>query len=173
MQSLKELYRIGAGPSSSHSMGPEAAAIKLKNLYPDARFKITLCGSLALTGKGHGTDAVLKKVLGESAEITFDGTRENLPHPNTMFVSVLKDGKEIASHAILSVGGGRIVFQGESIAEVPEVYPLNSFGEIKRYLKEEDMSLSDYVFSVEPQMEEYLTCVWEQMKETLKEGLNS
>ena len=90
-----------------------------------------------------------------------------------MFVSVLKDGKEIASHEILSVGGGRIVFQGESIAEVPEVYPLNSFGGIKRYLKEEDMSLSDYVFSVEPQMEEYLTCVWEQMKATLKEGLNA
>ncbi len=173
MQSLKELYRIGAGPSSSHSMGPEAAAVKLKKLYPDARFKITLCGSLALTGKGHGTDAVLKKVLGESAEITFDSARENLPHPNTMLVSVLKDGKEIASHAVLSVGGGRIVFQGQNIAEVPEVYPLNSFGEIKRYLKEEDMRLSDYVFSVEPQMEEYLTSVWEQMKATLKEGLNA
>ncbi|MDE6790675.1 MAG: L-serine ammonia-lyase [Clostridia bacterium] len=173
MQSLKELYRIGAGPSSSHSMGPEAAAIKLKNLYPDARFKITLCGSLALTGKGHGTDSTLKRVLGESAEITFDSARENLPHPNTMFVSVLKDGKEIASHAILSVGGGRIVFHGQNIAEVPEVYPLNSFKEIKRYLKDEDMSLSDYVFSVEPDMKEYLTAVWEQMKATLKEGLNA
>ncbi len=173
MQSLKELYRIGAGPSSSHSMGPEAAAIKLKNLYPEAKFKITLCGSLALTGKGHGTDSVLKKVLGESAEITFDSARENLPHPNTMLVSVLQDGREIATHAILSVGGGRIVFQGERIAEVAEVYPLNSFEEIKRHLKEEDMSLSDYVFSVEPDMNEYLTAVWEQMKATLKEGLNA
>ncbi|MGN1104219.1 MAG: serine dehydratase beta chain, partial [Candidatus Coproplasma sp.] len=63
MQSLRELYRIGVGPSSSHSMGPEAAARKLLNLYPDAKFKITLCGSLALTGKGHGTDTVLYRVL--------------------------------------------------------------------------------------------------------------
>ena len=173
MQSLKELYRIGAGPSSSHSMGPEAAATKLKNLYPDAQFKIALCGSLALTGKGHGTDAVLKKVLGESAEITFDCARENLPHPNTMYVTVLRGGKEIASHAVLSVGGGKIVFQGEHIAETPEVYSLNSFEEIKRHLKDEDMRLSDYVFSVEPEMEQYLSTVWEQMKTTLKEGLNA
>ena len=96
MKSLKELYRIGAGPSSSHSMGPEAAAIKLRQLYPRAKFVITLCGSLALTGKGHGTDAVLKRVLGDSAEIVFDCKRDNLPHPNTMLVSVVEDGREVA-----------------------------------------------------------------------------
>lgn len=173
MQSLKELYRIGAGPSSSHSMGPEAAAVKLKNMYPDAHFKIALCGSLALTGKGHGTDAVLRKVLGERAEIIFDCERSNLPHPNTMYVSVSMGGREIASHVVLSVGGGRIVFQGEHIAEAPEVYSLNSFKEIKRFVKEEDMRLPEYVFSVEPQIEEYLSSVWEQMKRTLKEGLNA
>lgn len=171
MQSLKELFRIGAGPSSSHSMGPEAAAIKLKSLYPSANFKVTLCGSLALTGKGHGTDTVLKKVLGDRAEIIFDFSQEQLPHPNTMKVEVMKDGKCIARHVILSVGGGKIVFQGEKIAETPEVYKLNSFEEIKKTLLEEDIRIPDYVFSVEPDIEKYLLTVWNQMKATLREGL--
>lgn len=173
MQSLKELYRIGAGPSSSHSMGPEAAALRLKKAYPDARFKITLCGSLALTGKGHGTDAVLRSVLGDSAEIVFDGKRGNLPHPNTMYVTVFRGEDRIASHTVLSVGGGRIVFHGEAAPDAPEVYSLNSFEEIKKYLSDSDMRLPDYVFSVEPDAEEYLGKVWAQMKATLKEGLNA
>lgn len=173
MQSLKELFRIGSGPSSSHSMGPEAAAIKLKSLYPDAKFKITLCGSLALTGKGHGTDTVLKKVLGDSVEIIFDFSQNPLPHPNTMKVEVISDGKTIANHTVLSVGGGRIVFQGEKIAETPEVYKLNSFEEIKQTIIDEDIRIPDYVFSVEPDIEKYLHVVWNQMKATLKEGLKA
>lgn len=173
MKSLKELYRIGVGPSSSHSMGPEAAAQKLKKLYPEAQFKITLCGSLALTGKGHGTDTAIKNVLGDSAEIVFDGARENLPHPNTMFIEVLSQGKKIACHTVMSVGGGKIEFVGEDIASTPEVYPLNSFEEIKQFVKEQEMSLSDYVFAVEPAAQEYLAEVWQQMKLSLKEGLNA
>lgn len=173
MQSLRELYRIGVGPSSSHSMGPEAAARKLKALYPDAEFKITLCGSLALTGKGHGTDTVLYRVLGDRVTVVFDAAATGLPHPNTMFVGVFKDGREIANHTVLSVGGGKIVFQGEKIADTPEVYPLNSFEEIKEYLKEHDMRLPDYVFATEPDMEGYLHKVWAQMQSSLKEGLNA
>lgn len=173
MQSLRELFRIGAGPSSSHSMGPEAAAIKLKSLYPDAKFKVTLCGSLALTGKGHGTDAVLRRVLGDDVEIIFDFSQEPLPHPNTMRVEVIKDGKAIAHHTVLSVGGGKIVFQGEDIAATPEVYKLNSFEQIKETLLVDDMRIPDYVFSVEPEIEKYLHVVWNQMKATLKEGLRA
>lgn len=173
MQSLRELYRIGVGPSSSHSMGPEAAAKKLLSLYPDAEFKITLCGSLALTGKGHGTDTVLKKILGDKVTVIFDTVTEDLPHPNTMFVGVYVGGKEVSTHTVLSVGGGKISFLGEKLADTPEVYSLNSFEEIKEYLKEHDMRLSDYVFAVEPDMEEYLYTVWAQMQRSLKEGLNA
>jgi len=173
MQSLKELYRIGRGPSSSHTMGPEAAAVKLKSLYPDADFKITLCGSLALTGKGHGTDRVLKCVLGDKVTVIFDAERQNLPHPNTMYISVLRDGKEVSTHTVMSVGGGKIVFLGENLAVTPEVYPLNSFDEIKAYIKEEDIRLPDYVFAIEPDMEDYLAKVWAQMQATVKEGLNA
>ena len=173
MESLKELFRIGAGPSSSHSMGPEAAALKLKAMHQGCKFKITLCGSLALTGKGHGTDAVLERVLGDDAEVVFDCKSENLPHPNTMYVSVLKDGREVATHTVLSVGGGRIVFEGEKLAENSDVYKLESFEEIKRYLNDNEMRLPDYVFSIEPDMEEYLTEVWAQMRASIKEGLNA
>ncbi|MDE6850301.1 MAG: serine dehydratase, partial [Clostridia bacterium] len=173
MESLKELYRIGAGPSSSHSMGPEAAALKLKAMHPDAKFKITLCGSLALTGKGHGTDAVLKRVLGDSAEIVFDGARGNLSHPNTMLIGVYEGGKEVANHTVLSVGGGRIVFEGEKVIAADDVYPLTTFEEIKKYLTDSDMRLPDYVFSIEPDAQEYLTEVWEQMKASIKEGLSA
>lgn len=173
MQSLKELYRIGAGPSSSHSMGPEAAAIKLKSLYPDARFKITLCGSLALTGKGHGTDTVLERVLGDAVQVVFDCEKQDIPHPNTMYVEVLKGEQKIAEHTVLSVGGGKIVFQGEKIAATPEVYPLNSFGEIKELLQREDMRIPEYVYSVEADARDYLFKVWAQMKATVKEGLEA
>jgi len=173
MQSLKELYRIGAGPSSSHTMGPEAAAIRLKQAYPAAKFKITLCGSLALTGKGHGTDAVLKRVLGDGVEISVDTSSKNLPHPNTMYVTVLVGEREVACHTVLSVGGGRIVFLGEKEDSAKEVYGQNSFGEIKEYLVAQDMRLPDYVFSTEPEMEEYLARVWAQMSETLNAGLKA
>ena len=173
MQSLHELYRIGVGPSSSHSMGPEAAAKKLLCLYPDAEFKITLCGSLALTGKGHGTDTVLNRVLGDKVTVIFDTDTTDLPHPNTMFVSVYQGGNEIAKHTVLSVGGGKICFVGEEIASVPEIYSLNSFEEIKAYVKANDMRLCDYVFETEPDMKEYLYTVWEQMKSSLKEGLDA
>ena len=171
MKSLKELYRIGAGPSSSHSMGPESAALKLKNMHPNAKFEITLCGSLALTGKGHGTDTVLKRVLGDDVTVIFDAGRENLPHPNTMYCKVIEGGETVAEHTVISVGGGRILFQGENVTDTPEVYPLNSFEEIKAHLNENELRIPDYVFYIEPDMEEYLTKVWEQMKETLKAGL--
>lgn len=82
MQSLKELYRIGRGPSSSHTIGPERAARIMKARYPAAeKFAVTLYGSLALTGKGHGTDAVLKKTFEPAAcEVIFDG---KTPLPST------------------------------------------------------------------------------------------
>lgn len=172
MQSLRELYRIGAGPSSSHTMGPEAAALKLKKLYEGAKFKITLCGSLALTGKGHGTDRVLKSVLGDDCELVFDFEREDLPHPNTMFIEVYNGGNCIAKHTVLSVGGGKIVFGGEK-DDGKEVYKETCFNEIKHYIKEQDIRLPDYVFECEPEMREYLAQVWQQMKASLKEGLDA
>ena len=72
MQSLKELYKIGKGPSSSHTIGPERIANYIKSKYGDKTYKIELFGSLALTGEGHGTDRVLKEVLGENTKIVYN-----------------------------------------------------------------------------------------------------
>ena len=93
MESLKELYRIGSGPSSSHTMGPEKASKYILNNYKDAnRFVVFLYGSLALTGKGHLTDYIIKKTLGENrTTINFD-YQEKMPHPNTFKVEIYKDG---------------------------------------------------------------------------------
>ena len=86
MESLKELYRIGTGPSSSHTMGPERAAHRFKEKYPQAdRFLVTLYGSLAKTGKGHLTDDILVKTFAPlPVEIRFDLSDKPLPHPNTL-----------------------------------------------------------------------------------------
>ncbi len=83
MESLKELYRIGRGPSSSHTMGPGLAALRFKDRFKDAdRFAVTLFGSLSKTGKGHLTDQAIKDALAPlPAEIIFDKTvpKKNFP----------------------------------------------------------------------------------------------
>lgn len=85
MKSLTELYKIGRGPSSSHTMGPEKAAKLFMERNKSAySFKVVLYGSLAKTGKGHGTDVVLKKTFTKPVDVVFDYENEHLPHPNTM-----------------------------------------------------------------------------------------
>lgn len=85
MYSLRELYKIGNGPSSSHTMGPKMATEEFKNNYINAdKFKVILYGSLALTGKGHLTDYIIKKTLeGYETEIIFDTKTKCEVHPNT------------------------------------------------------------------------------------------
>lgn len=64
MKSLKELYRIGPGPSSSHTLGPQRASLIFKNRYFDAyRYEVELYGSLSLTGKGHLTDYIIIETM--------------------------------------------------------------------------------------------------------------
>lgn len=175
MKSLTELYRIGRGPSSSHTMGPEKAAVIFKNRYPEAdSFKVVLYGSLALTGEGHGTDRILRETLEKPTEIVFDKITAGLPHPNTFDIFALKDGKEIGSARVMSVGGGAIKIEGEPDVEPEEVYDLNSFDEIKEYLKAHDMRIPEYVAMVEGEdIWAYLETVWERMKQTVKEGLSA
>ena len=98
MESLRELYKIGVGPSSSHTMGPQKAAFKIKETYQDANhYEVYLHGSLALTGKGHLTDKIIEEVLGkENVEIHF--VSEELPkHPNGMIFKMYHDDKLLDS----------------------------------------------------------------------------
>ena len=96
MKSLRQLYKIGLGPSSSHTMGPEKACKIINEKYENAdSFIVTLRGSLAMTGEGHGTDKVIKSTLSKPTTVIFDKITTDLPHENTMDVSVIKNGKEI------------------------------------------------------------------------------
>lgn len=174
MQSLKELYKIGAGPSSSHTMGPEKAARIILSKYPDAdKYIVTLYGSLAKTGSGHRTDYIIKKVFSpEKTEIRFNYSRNDLPHPNTMDFSIEKKGKIIATHTVLSVGGGDIQFLDQKTQKTPHPYKLSNFSEIAKYCKDRNIRLWQYVEEEEGiEIWDYLQTVWDTMKESIKEGL--
>ena len=95
MKSLREIYRIGKGPSSSHTMGPHTAAAQFRQAHPEAdAFQVILYGSLAKTGKGHLTDeAVLQALQPVAAEVLFDTETGDLPHPNTMCFEVFREGQ--------------------------------------------------------------------------------
>ena len=116
MKSIKEIYKIGCGPSSSHTIGPERAAkLFLESNRNADSFKVILYGSLALTGKGHRTDYVIEKTFAPyKTEIVFDSKKTNIPHPNTMEFYAYKDGNEISRLCVLSTGGGMIEVYGDN-----------------------------------------------------------
>lgn len=174
MKSLKELYRIGKGPSSSHTIGPERACKIFLAENPEAEsFKAVLYGSLAKTGVGHGTDGVVKSVL-KNVEIECDDGSDGLPHPNTMDLFAYNGGRETASMRVYSVGGGAIRIEGRPSGEGKEVYPLESFAEIRRFCEERALRLSDYVFVCEGEaLKEYLKEVWQAMKASVEAGLKA
>ena len=174
MKTLKELFQVGCGPSSSHTMAPQKIATFFRKKYPNSKFKVILYGSLAHTGKGHGTDAVIKKVLGEDTEIEFNMTDTDIKHPNTLDVIVLDgEGKQIAVHRAYSPGGGAYSIEGEPEIVSPEVYSMNSFSAIKDYCMQNDIRISDYVFQTEPDIKEYLEYIWDSMVYAIKRGLSA
>ena len=175
MESLKELYKIGFGPSSSHTMGPAIAAKIFKDKHPDINdFKVELYGSLALTGKGHLTDTIIYQVLSDkNVEITFDYLKSYNYHPNGMKFLAIKDDKIIDEWLVFSVGGGSIRELNEQRKSKVEVYPHKNFEEILNYCQENNKSLVDYVLTYEPDILEYLDKVYDIMEKSIEEGLNN
>lgn len=173
MQSLRKLYKIGIGPSSSHTMGPQYAAEYINDTYPEADFvKVILYGSLALTGEGHGTDKALSTTLKSENEIILNTDEKDLPHPNTLDFIVLKQGEEIAKVRAMSIGGGEIRIEGVPAVTAPEVYPHKNFEEIKDYCLMQHLRLSDYAAKFEgEEIFPFLKSIWERMKLTIREGL--
>ena len=174
MESLRELYRIGRGPSSSHTMGPGRAAERFRAAFPEAdSFQVTLYGSLAKTGRGHLTDvAVLEALEPTPTRVLFDAQTEGLPHPNTMELEAFRLGERLGFWRVMSVGGGKIEIEGQKEADPPQIYPLETFSAIKDYCRERDMYLWQYVEQCEgPEIWDYLSGVWEAMKEAVYRGL--
>lgn len=177
MKSIKELYRIGLGPSSSHTMGPRRAAQMFAARNPLASsFNVTLYGSLAATGKGHLTDLAILDVLGHSrTEIVWE-PKVFLPfHPNGMLFKALdNDGNLMDSWTVFSVGGGELAEEGASGADTPEVYPMNKLTDILNWCDSNGRTFWEYVELCEgPDIWNYLAKVWDTMKAAVERGIDS
>ena len=173
MKSIKELYRIGKGPSSSHTIGPENACKLFKAENPDADFfAAVLYGSLALTGEGHGTDKIIQSVLGNVCIQT--DMQTIMPHPNTMDLVAYKNNCELARVRIYSVGGGAIRIQGRDDTEGKEVYPHRKLTQIRAYCKKKGIRLCDYVYENEgEEIKTFLAGVWQTMKDAVARGVSA
>ena len=177
MKSIREIYKIGKGPSSSHTMGPERAAKLFRQEHPDAdSFKVILYGSLSKTGVGHGTDRVIREVLSPlPTEILFSDEQIKNSHPNTMDLYAMKDGQQTGYLRVESIGGGDIRIPGRHDVSGEEVYPENSFAEIADFCKWRYINtLSEYVEMNEgPEIWDFLMEVWQTMKQSIEDGLKA
>ena len=174
MKTIKSVYKIGHGPSSSHTVGPYRAAQLFGSRFPEAdAFRVTLYGSLAFTGEGHGTGKAIRAGL-PGAEIVFDRRTTELPHPNTMLFEAFRGGRLLGSTRIFSIGGGAIRIEGEVSDEEAEVYPQKTFTEMLDVCRERDISLIEFINEMEgPGLREALRPVWEAMQDAVRRGLKA
>ena len=177
MKSIREIYKIGKGPSSSHTMGPERAAKLFREKYPQAdAFRVILYGSLSKTGVGHGTDRVIREVLSPlPTEIEFSQEILEDSHPNTLDLIAFAGGSELGRLRVESVGGGDIRIPGKKAGQSEEVYIEHSFAEIADFCKWRYIhTLSEYVELNEgPEIWDFLMDVWQTMKNAIAEGLEA
>ena len=177
MRSIRDIYKIGKGPSSSHTMGPAFAADIFIQEHPQAdSYKAVLYGSLSKTGKGHGTDRVLVDTFApKSVEVVFsEHDPSNVKHPNTLDLIAIKDGEEIARQRFESIGGGDIVIEGRRRKSVDDdVYLENSFAEIKQFCTFRYIDLVKYIELNEgKEIWDFLQTIWEAMQKEIHEGLS-
>ena len=175
MKSIKDIYKIGKGPSSSHTMGPAKAMKLFAKENPDAEsFEVILYGSLSDTGKGHGTDIAIAGVAGKPVNIIFDKKNRVLPHENTMDIYTVRDGKrdKLSLMRVMSVGGGDIEIEDRPISTIDDVYAESTFSEIADICRRENKRLSDYVYEREGEaITEFLAKVWRTMQAAVDDGL--
>lgn len=173
MESLRELYRIGPGPSASHTMGPRRAAEIFRERYPECRsFHVGLYGSLAATGKGHLTDvAIIDALQPYNCEIAWHPLERMPVHPNGMYFRALGlDGSVLGEWRVYSVGGGAL--RSESGHEPPpKVYPATTMAEVLEWCKGNDKPIWAYVEQCEgAEIWDYLRTVWATMKDAVARG---
>lgn len=175
MKSIKNIYKIGIGPSSSHTMGPSFAATDFISQYPQADFvQVVLYGSLAKTGKGHGTDrAVITALADIKSQVIWDTETNTTKHPNTIEFIAYKQDILLGRKIYYSIGGGDILSDDNTYTPPKDVYNEKSFGEIAANCKSHNLRLSDYVFKHEDEdIKAFLLAVWDTMKNAISEGLS-
>ena len=176
MKSIRELYKIGRGPSSSHTMGPGLACQRFRAETPEAeRYSVTLYGSLAKTGRGHLTDVAIRDAFAPlPVELVWDEATTDLPHPNTMDLRALAGGSVIAATRALSIGGGALRYPERPETESPEIYEETQLKDIAALCRKNNWRLSDYVFHREDgDFPAYLQEIWNTMKNAVLDGLST
>lgn len=174
MQSLKELYKVGKGPSSSHTLAPERACLlftKVFGTFP--YYEAELFGSLSLTGKGHATDAVIENTLPGETKIIFSlETKEEFP--NGFYIRAYDTNHELQhSWTVFSLGGGSIQIKEYHLDWDSEVYKENSYKEISEVLSRKNISLLDYIYAYEPELKEHLKMIVRAELDCVEKGLNT
>lgn len=170
MKSLREIFRIGKGPSSSHTMGPQKAAQTYLKAHPDAtRFHVTLYGSLAATGKGHMTDVAIKEVLEPVGPVEIEWKP-------SVFLPFHPNGMRINDWVVYSVGGGALS-EGDHptglLPASPDVYVLHYLADIKGWCEDNGCAYWEYVDRCEKSdIWDYLSEVWTAMQESVERGIN-
>lgn len=176
MESLRKIYRIGYGPSSSHTMGPRTAAEKFSNRNEAAaKFRVTLYGSLAATGRGHLTDWAIKDCLKPKPTDIIWKPEEFLPrHPNAMkFEALSNDDTILDEWTAYSIGGGKVI-DDATVETAGHVYELNTMDEILKWTKDNGSTFWEYVEEVEgKEIYDYLAEVWKVMTDAIKRGLEN
>lgn len=178
MESIKHLFKVGLGPSSSHTMGPrQAALLFLDETKGSAAYRVTLYGSLAATGKGHMTDAAILNVLTPAAPTEIEWQPDIfLPfHPNGMkFTALDADGKETATETFYSIGGGDILREGEERKPAESIYGMTKIADILAWAEKSGRSYWEYVDQCEDSdVWDYLAYVWQVMKEAVERGIEA
>ncbi|MGM9706902.1 MAG: L-serine ammonia-lyase [Prevotella sp.] len=180
MKSLRELFRIGKGPSSSHTMGPQHAAQLFRSRHPEATaFEVTLYGSLAATGKGHATDIAIIEELSKTAPVEIDWRPSQfLPfHPNGMkFTAKDSQGDILEEWTVYSIGGGALSegkAEGDAF-DTKEPYDMNTMTEIMQWCYDNGRNYWEYVDLCEDEgIWDYLAEVWKAMQEAVERGINT
>ena len=177
MKSIKELYRIGTGPSSSHTMAPRCAAGQFLTRHPQAAaFRVTLYGSLAATGRGHMTDRAIIETLQPTAptEIVWK-PHVILPfHPNGMrFEALDASGKSTDTWTVYSIGGGELAEEGVTPDPSAEIYDMNTLTEILNWSRHTGRAFWEYVEMCESSdIWDYLAEIWQAMRRSVERGLD-
>ena len=177
MHSIKTLYKVGNGPSSSHTIGPKVASQFIIDKYKDCDYvKVTLYGSLAFTGKGHLTDYIIEKTFNENnikVDICFNYEILDLEFPNTMHFEIYKNNTILGEETIFSIGGGLIKVKDFENVEEKEVYPHKTILQIKEFCSQNNLSFVDYVLHFEDSsIVEFTEHIYQVMTRSVKSGLS-
>lgn len=175
MKSIKSIYKVGPGPSSSHTIAPYNAAIDFKNsLKKYDKVVCTLYGSLALTGKGHGTDKIIKVAFdNKKIDVLFDKTFKNLEHPNKLIFDAYLNNEIISSQVYFSIGGGDFTKDLKAKNNEKDIYPFKTFDGLKNFMKVKNITDMSMVcdFFEDNDIDEFLSDIFEKVCDLVEKNL--